>query len=145
MIPVGTDKVPATSTGGSRFIWVLLIYFFLLPPLAVATFLLMLGIAEVGYSDLASAAVPLLLFSYFVLGAPALITAIAAAVVVRNPRVWTRLGVPTLAALIGAGVVSWLLPHRPIDPLYITALSLAAVTGSIVPGLLVELIRKQHG
>lgn len=72
------------------------------------------------------------------------ITAIAAAVVVSNPRVWTRLGVPTLAAMIGTDAFSSRLPRRPIDPRYIAALALAAVTGSILPGLLVELIRKQR-
>ena len=120
-----------------------LAYFLLGPPVAGTAFLSILALGTMSLSEWVEALPPFVGITYLIGGIPALITAIAAAIVSAAAPWWLRLAVPTVTAL-GTGFVAVWLIVRLGDPPHGTVLVATAtcsLVAALVPGLLLELLR----
>jgi len=141
--------VPQENTEPGRraldFVWILLAYFMLGPPVGEATLLALSGVGEVPASDLISAAIPLLLLSFPIGGAAAIFAGVAAAIGSRSTHFWIRLGVPLPFAFTGALFAGFVLQGMALPtPKFALELLIAGAFGSIVPGTLLELISSRR-
>ena len=120
-----------------------LAYFLFGPPVAGTLFLSILALGTMSLSQWVEALPPFIGITYVIAGLPALITAFAAAILSAATRWWVRLAAPALTALVTGFAAVWFIVRLgdPPQGTLLAATVISTVAGSLVPGLVLELLR----